>query len=175
MVYGWFNIIWRVCWFEESHCSPALLKGSYLFHRTSCSNFCLKSTVLNVRKHLRPFNFNFTISQQQLRLFIRYSKFFNRAIAHCTWKKKVGSSYAFFQRCDNYLYRILAAIHSFNGIVHFSDVKILPMQLSFNLFLNTSYRETNFLSKQLYFQNSTDYIEIRTAIWSLYFFTERSF
>ena len=90
-------------------------------------------------------------------------------------KKKVGSIYAFFQRCDNYLYRILAAIHSFNGIVHFSDVKILPMQLSFNLFLNTSYRETNFWSKHLYFQNSIDYIEIRTAIWSLHFFCRQKF
>ena len=33
--------------FEENHCSPALLKVlSYLFHRTSCNNFCSKSIVL---------------------------------------------------------------------------------------------------------------------------------
>ena len=29
-------------------------KGPCLFHRTSCSNVCLKSTVLNVRKRLQP-------------------------------------------------------------------------------------------------------------------------
>ena len=93
MVYGWFNIIWRVCWFEESHCSPAFLKGTYSFHRTSCSNFCWKSTVINAQKHLRPFSFNFTISQQQLRLFIRYSKCFNRPIVHCTCKDDFRNSY----------------------------------------------------------------------------------
>ena len=28
-------------------------KGTYLFHRTSCNNFCLWSTVLNAEKHLQ--------------------------------------------------------------------------------------------------------------------------
>ena len=32
--------------------------------------------------------------------------------------------FAFFQRYYNYFYRILVAIHSFNGTVHFSDLKI---------------------------------------------------
>ena len=56
---GWFKKIWRVlCLFGESNCSPAFLKGVYLFHRTSCSNFCFKSIVLNAQKHLqRPHSF----------------------------------------------------------------------------------------------------------------------
>ena len=41
---------WRVCLFEENHCS---FKGAYLFRRTSCNNFCLKSTVVNAQKHLQ--------------------------------------------------------------------------------------------------------------------------
>ena len=32
---------------------PCFFKGSHLFHRTSCNNFCLKSTVLNALKHLQ--------------------------------------------------------------------------------------------------------------------------
>ena len=35
--------------------------------------------------------------------------------------------------------------------------------LSFSIFQNTSYRETNYLLKQLHFQNSIDYIEMRAA------------
>ena len=55
----WFKKIWRVlCLFEESNCSPAFLKGVYLFHRTSCSNFRFKCIVLNTQKHLqRPHSF----------------------------------------------------------------------------------------------------------------------
>ena len=30
---------------------PCSFKGAYLFCRTSCNNFCLKSTVLNPQKH----------------------------------------------------------------------------------------------------------------------------
>ena len=46
--------------------------------------------------------------------------------------KKVGFTYAFFQRYYNFVYRILAVIHLSNRTVHFSDVKIcchptLPM------------------------------------------------
>ena len=29
-------------------------KGAYLFYRTSCSNICLKSAVLNARKYVQP-------------------------------------------------------------------------------------------------------------------------
>ena len=44
--------------------------------------------------------------------------------------------------------------------------------LSFSVFQNTSYCETNFLSKQLYFQKFT---EIRAASWISYFFANRFF
>ena len=77
---------WKMCLFEESHCS----QGAHLFHRTSCSNFCL-------RKHLQPFNFNLTISQQQLQL-LKYSNFFRRAIVPiCTCKGDFENS-CFLQR-----------------------------------------------------------------------------
>ena len=33
---------------------PRTFKGAYLFQRTSCSNICLKSVVLNARKYLLP-------------------------------------------------------------------------------------------------------------------------
>ena len=76
--------------------------------------------------------------------------------------------------CYNYFYRIVAAIHYFNGTAHFSDVKIcihpvLPTTLC-RCISNTSHRETNFLLKQLYFLRSIDYTEIKTATWSNYFF-----
>ena len=32
-----------------------LFKGAYLFHRTSCNSFCLKSMVLNEQRHLQSF------------------------------------------------------------------------------------------------------------------------
>ena len=40
--------------FEESHCSPALLKGTTYSAELYCSHFCLKNTVLNAQKHLQP-------------------------------------------------------------------------------------------------------------------------
>ena len=52
-----------------------------------------------------------------------------------------------FQRYYNYFHRILAAIYSFNGTVHCSDVKI-----SSHPVVNASYRETNLLLKQLLFR-----------------------
>ena len=54
--------------------------------------------MLNVRNHFQPFNFNLAISQQQLQLFIKYSKFFRRPIVDiCTCKGDFGNSY-FLQR-----------------------------------------------------------------------------
>ena len=41
--------------------------------------------------------------------------------------------------------------------------------LSFSVFQNTGYRQTNFLSRQLHFQSSINYTEIREATWSSYF------
>ena len=49
---NWFQKIWRIPYlFKENKCSPALLN---VFHRTSCSKFCLESTLLNAQKHLQP-------------------------------------------------------------------------------------------------------------------------
>ena len=76
-------------------------EGAYLFHRTSCSNIYLKSTVLNAQKRLQPSHFfmvNLTISQQQLLLLMKYSKFSGRAIVDiCACKGDFWSSY-FLQR-----------------------------------------------------------------------------
>ena len=48
----------------------------------------------------------------------------------------------------------------------FLTLKSAANALSFRVFQNTSHRETNFLSKQLYFQSSIDYTEIIAATWS---------
>ena len=42
--------------------------------------------------------------------------------------------------------------------------------LSFSVFQNTTHHETNFLSKQLYFQSNIDYIEIQLLCPEPYFF-----
>ena len=47
--------------------------------------------------------------------------------------------------------------------------------LSFSVFQNTNHHETNFSSKQLYFQSSIDYTEMRAATWSSYFFANKIF
>ena len=44
-----------------------------------------------------------------------------------------------------------------------------------SVFQNTSHRETNLLSKHLYFQSSINYNEMRAATWSCYFFAKRFF
>ena len=41
----------------------------------------------------------------------------------CLFSKKVSYSCAFYQMYYNYFYRIAAAIYSFNGAVHFSDIQ----------------------------------------------------
>ena len=49
--------------------------------------------------------------------------------------------------------------------------------LSFSVFQNTSYRETNFLLKQLHFENSIDYIKMRadTSLKQLLFWKNNFF
>ena len=54
--------------------------------------------------------------------------------------KKVGSSHVFFRRYFNYFYRILAAIHSFNGTVYFFDVKICSHAILPTHFLSAYFR-----------------------------------
>ena len=75
----------------------------------------------------------------------------------CLFPKKVGSTYASFKGTIiiSTGHSQSSVIHSFNDPVYFSDVKIcshpiLPT-LSFRVFQNTSHRDINFLSKQLYF------------------------
>ena len=80
-----------------------LCEGAYLFHRTSCSSFCLKSFVFNGRKALAAIPFfygecvNLTISQHQLQLFIKYSKSFRRAFVDI-WTGKGGLGTATFSK-----------------------------------------------------------------------------
>ena len=80
-----------------------LCEGAYLFHRTSCSSFCLKSFVFNGRKALVAIPFfygecvNLTISQHQLQLFINYSKSFRRAFVDI-WTCKGGLGTATFSK-----------------------------------------------------------------------------
>ena len=64
-----------MCLFEESHCSPALLKMSIYFTELVAVIFVLQSTVLNkCTKALATTHVNLTISQQELQLF-KYIKF----------------------------------------------------------------------------------------------------
>ena len=56
------RISWRVCLFQENPLWPWSFGGAYLFHRTSCNNFFLNSTVLNVQKHLQRFH-SFMVKQ----------------------------------------------------------------------------------------------------------------
>ena len=52
-----------MCLFEESHCSPALLKEPVHSTELVAIIFFEKYLLLNARKHLQPSHFNFTISQ----------------------------------------------------------------------------------------------------------------
>ena len=72
------------------------------------------------------------------------------------FSKNVNSRYLLLQRYCNHFYGKLAVIHSFNVTAYFFAVKICSYPLlllcfSFSVFQNTSYPETNFLSKQLHF------------------------
>ena len=89
----WGNLKGIFIWVKPLQ--PCCFKGVYLFHRTSCSNLCLKSIVLNARKHFQLSHLNMTISWQ---LFTKFSKFFIRATVHvCICKDEFRSSY-FFQK-----------------------------------------------------------------------------
>ena len=151
-----------VCWFQESRCRFALLKGTYLFHRTSCSNFCWKSTVLNARKHLRPFNFNFTTSQQQLRLFIRHSKSFNRATVHCTCKGDFRNSY-FLQRAA--LWEYLQPEFSV-GVLEFLETgTVKRTYLNHQIFVKTIYLFQNTTCSRLFLKVVRPFL-IKAAVFS---------
>ena len=103
------------------------------------------------------------------------------AVAYLLQKNFV-SSYTFFWRYYNYFYGTLAVIRSFNDTEYFFDVKIWSHIVPSSVFQNTSIREINFLSKQVCFQRSIDYIDLKQCFytescfskylfaWSSYFF-----
>ena len=119
----------------------------YLFHYSNCSHPSFEVGYLFLSKS----EWQISILWRILCLF--WWKIFQSSIAWeilsavvCLFKKTVGFSYAFFQKYHNYFYRILAAIHPFNGTAHFSDVKIcnhpaLPTHFPLE---HRSHRETNF-------------------------------
>ena len=105
--------------------------------------------------------------------------------------RKSGSSSAFFQMHYKYLYRILAAIHSFNDIAHFSDIckfaaiqfwqrsffhRISEHQSSWNKFLIEAavfseqhrlyWKESSGLKQLLFRRIFSEY----PVFWSTYFF-----
>ena len=71
----------------------------------------------------------------------------------CLFPQNVASSYAFFQRYYDYLYKILAAIHSFSSIVHFSDTKICSDPILPTHFPSAYFR-TPVTAKQISYRNS---------------------
>ena len=89
------------------------------------------------------------------------------AVIHCfvilsgLFSKKVGSSCAVFERYYNYFYRIFAAVHSFNGTVYFSEVKICSHPILLTHFLS-AYSRTPATLKQTSSQSS--YIFRRASI-----------
>ena len=57
MVCVWYKKIWSVCLFEESHCSPALLKVPIYYTELVVVIFVWKVSEMhfwNARKHLQP-------------------------------------------------------------------------------------------------------------------------
>ena len=51
---AWFEKNLKVCFFEESHYSPTLLKvAQYLLRSISFSNFCGRIALLNEQKNLQ--------------------------------------------------------------------------------------------------------------------------
>ena len=79
----------------------------------------------------------------------------------------------------NCCFEIVKSIHSRwkNGIstsalVHLKKY-FFAKALSFSVFQDTSHWETNFSSKQLYFQSKIDYFSIRGSTWNSCFFAER--
>ena len=107
----------------------------------------------------------------------------------CSFPKKAGPSYAFIQRYYKYSYRMLAAIHSFNGNVDFSDINIcnypvlmmdfqhtLEHHSPWNKLLSYIFRAASIMlkreqplewatfSQKAFFQNS-NYFLLITASW----------
>ena len=82
--------------------------GVCLFHRTSCSNFCLKSTLLNTRKHLQPFYsvmVNIFFFKTPLAVKTTYffqstfcSRQFFKTVSHSIWREELRQVILSFKR-----------------------------------------------------------------------------
>ena len=105
IVNGWFVKIWRIFLFEESHCGHAVLKvpmyskdlypvifvGKVLcwMHESTCSHpfYCANSTTSQ--------------EQEQLQLFINYSKFFRLTIVDiCSCKSDFRNNHFLRKSCS---------------------------------------------------------------------------
>ena len=68
--------------------------------------------------------------------------------------KTVGSNYALFQKCYNYFFRNITAIHTFNSNIYFSDVEICSHNFcQLNFFQHIS--EHELLLKKLVIEEAT--------------------
>ena len=100
-----------------------------------------------------------------------YIYFHGRSCSHPLFEQ-------FFQKVFISKKKLVSVMCSFRGTIIFLSTVLhifltLKLQsstvanaLSFSVFQNTSHREINFLSKQQYFQDRIDYIEMRAATWS---------
>ena len=117
-VCGWFEKKLSACLFEENHCSPALLKvpiySTELVAIIFFGKCCVKCTkALTEIPFFHGKCLKLTVSQQQLQLFSKYSKYFRRAIVNiCTCKGDSSESCSF---------RVLTALMFFRGTVVFEN------------------------------------------------------
>ena len=81
-------------------------------------------------------------------------------------------SNSFSGRYHNYFLELLQPSTLSKGICIFVTLKFAAIQLGQRTFFH---RETNLLSKQLYFPSNIDYVGIIAATWGSYFFAERFF
>ena len=141
-------------WGDFSYAHAIFLRAVYLFHHSNCSHTSLEVVYL-------------FLSQKAWQAFILWSVvylFWQENLQSsivwvilsaeiCLFPKEVGSSYAFFQSYYNYFYRIFAAIHFFNGTVHFYDVKICS-HLIFPIHFLSVYIRTPVTVKQTRYHSS---------------------
>ena len=81
-------------------------------------------------------------------------------------------SNSFSSRYHNYFLEFLQPSTLSKVISIFLTLKFAAIQLGQRTFFH---RETNLLSKQLYFPSNIDYVGIIAATWGSYFFAERFF
>ena len=130
------------------------LRAVYLFHHSNCSNLSLEVMYL----FLSQKEWESSIIWKVLYLFWQENLQSSIVLVILSavvflLPKKVGSSYSIFQRYYNYFYRILAAIHCFNGTVHFFGAKICSCPILSTHFLSAYFR-TPFTEKQISYQSN---------------------